>query len=198
MALADGLRQMVAGLLAAAAFLGLYFGLSLIWWAALGLAVVVYFALLLLIRRRPHASEVMLSSRVSAADIREAGQILQQSAKRIEAVLPKVPEADRNHLGEMVEHLRSIRQHVMADAQDFRSARRFIMSYLPHMVETIEGYGHLSEKAGPGHADRLAKLGATIHGFGPAIGAIDRACLENDFAALEVQVSALATQMERG
>jgi hypothetical protein len=198
MVLSDGLRQIVAGLLASAAFLALYFGLDLIWWAALGLAIAVYFALLLVIRRRPKASEIMLASRVSAADIRAADQLLGQSATRIEAVLPRVPASDRAHLDEMVGHLKSIRTHVVTDPQDFRRARRFIMSYLPNMVDTIEAYGHLSERAGPDHADRLARLGETIRSFGPAIDAIDRACLENDFDALEAEVSALATQMERG
>lgn len=198
MALPDGLRQLLAGALAALAFLGLFFGLSLVWWAALGLGVVVYFALLLVIRRRTPADEIMVSSRVSAADISAAGRALGEAAARLNATEAKVPEPDRAALADMSAHLQSIRRNVLADPQDFRSARRFVNNYLPVVVQTVEAYGTLAERAGPKHSDRLSALGGQIRSFVPVIEEIDRACLENDFAALEVQVAALATQMDRG
>ena len=109
-----------------------------------------------------------------------------------------MPAADRDALTDMAAHLRSIRDNVLSDPQDFRSARRFVNNYLPVVVQTVEAYGTLARRAGPKHGDRLQALGDQIRSFGPVIEEIDRACLENDFAALEVQVAAIATQMDRG
>ncbi|KAJ56753.1 hypothetical protein ACMU_07390 [Actibacterium mucosum KCTC 23349] len=198
MKLPDGPRQILAGVLAAVVFLALYFGISLVWWAALGLGIIVYFALLLVVGRRTPADEVMLSSRVSAADVKSAGTALQDAANRLAGVAETAPQTDRAALVEMADHLRSIRENVLADPQDFRSARRFVNNYLPVVVQTVEAYGALARRAGPKHGDRLQALGTQIRSFGPVIEEIDRACLENDFAALEVQVAALATQMDRG
>lgn len=199
MALPDGFRQVLAGLLAALVFLGLYFGLALIWWVALPLAAVAYFALLLVIPRRKPLDEVMLSTSVSAADLRAATQALHSSAGRIEAVVEDVPEREAEALVAMAADLRSIRTHMLADPQDYRAARRFVVNYLPVVVSTVEGYANLSGKANkPEFRERLDELGASIRGFAPAIEKIDAACLSNDFDALEAEVSALATQLKRG
>lgn len=199
MALADGVRQIVAGLLAAAAFLALYFGLSLVWWVALALAVAIYFALLLVIPRRPPLEEVMLSTSVSAADLRAATQALGQAATRIETVVDDVPDREGEALVAMAADLRSIRTHMLADPQDYRAARRFVVNYLPVVVSTVEGYAKLVPQAAkPEFRDRLDELGQSIRSFAPAIEKIDAACLSNDFDALEAEVAALATQLKRG
>lgn len=198
MRLPDGPRQILAALVAAGAFLGLYFGLSLVWWLALGLAVVVYGALLLVIGRRTPADEIMLGARVSAADLANASAALSQSAARLSNAAERAPEADRAEIEAMAGHLRSIRDKVASDPEDFRNTRRFLTSYLPHLVTTVEGYADLARQAKGSNAERLAAIRQNITEFGPVLERIDQACLENDFAALEVQVDVLATQMKRG
>lgn len=197
MAVADGFRQILAGLLAAAVFLGLYLWAALVWWAALGLAAVGYFALLLLIPRRKPLDEVMLTDRVTAQDIARAVQALNSAATRLKAAAGAAPASDRAELAQMSDHVLSIRDLVKADPNDYRTARRFVDYYLPQIVETVEAYVALAKLARGGNEARLADLGTQIRSFGPVVQKINQACIDNDFAALEAQVSALGFQMKR-
>ena len=197
MGLPDSVRPFLAAAVAAGAFIGLYFGLSLVWWAALGLAVLVYGALLLLIPRRKPLDEVMLTSQVSAQDIAKASAALSTAAARLKTAAGAAPDPDRPALAEMAEHVLSIRDLVAADPNDYRLARRFIDYYLPQIVETIETYVTLAKRSRGENAARLADLSTRIRSFGPVIAKIDQACLDNDFAALEAQVDALGFQVKR-
>jgi hypothetical protein len=197
MQLADGVRQVVAGLLAASLFLALYLGASLVWWLALGLAVLAYGALLLLIRRRPRTDEVMLAERVSQADLDAAAASLARAAERLRAASLAAPAGDRADLATMAAHVQSIRELILADPNDYRMARPFVGFYLPRMVETVETYVSLAKRSHGTEQDRLAELGERIRAFGPVVQKIDRACLENDLNALEAEVEALGFQMKR-
>lgn len=198
MRLPDGMRQVVAGVLAAVVFLGLYFGLLLQAWLAGVLAALAYFAFLLVIARRMPLSELMLSDRVSAADVDTAGRALAEAARRVGRAAETAPEADRTGLIELQAHLASIREQVLADPADYRSAQRFITSYLPRMVESVEGFAALARRVQGPDVSRLAPLRDGLATYREAVARIDRACLENDFTALEAEIDALAFQVRRG
>ena len=198
MQLPDGPRQILAGVLAAAAFLGFYFGLSMVWWGAFVLALVVFGAVLLMVPRRPNADEVVLSGTTTEADIQAAGKLMDAAAKRLETAGEVLPGPDQKTVETLTGYVRSIRDHVLNDPEDYRRARRFINSYLGTMVNTVERYADLTRKAKGRHEDRLAPMSQQIESFVPALQKIDAACLENDFIALESQVEALAVQMKRG
>ena len=197
MGLADGVRQIVAGVLASAAFLALFLTAGLVWWVALGLAAVVYFALLLIIPRRKPLTEVMVSDQVSAQDIARAASALTEAATRLEAAANQAPQADRAGLTDMAKHLKSVRELVKADPRDYRQTKQFITYFLPMIVTTVEAYVGLAKLATDDNAARLAELGAMIETFVPVVRKIDQACIENDFTALEAQVSALQFQLKR-
>lgn len=197
MGLADGVRQIVAGVLASAAFLALFLTAGLVWWVALGLAAVVYFALLLIIPRRKPLTEVMVSDQVSAQDIARAALALTEAATRLEAAANQAPQADRAGLTDMAKHLKSVRELVKADPRDYRQTKQFITYFLPMIVTTVEAYVGLAKLATDDNAARLAELGAMIETFVPVVRKIDQACIENDFTALEAQVSALQFQLKR-
>lgn len=195
--LPDGPRQILAGLIAAAGFLGLYLGLSLVWWAALPLAALTYFALLLVIRRKPPATEVMVGERVSQADLSQAAAALLAASQRLGQAAAQAPEADRGDLETMASHVLSIRTLIQADPNDYRMARQFIDYYLPRIVEAVESYVALAKLSHTTPDPRLAELGARIRGFGGVVEKIDRACIANDFDALESEVEALGFQLKR-
>lgn len=198
MALGETTRQVVAGLLAALAFLGLYLGLTLVWWVAFVAALAVYGATLLVFPRKKRADETMLSAQVSEADLIAAGQSMTAAATRLEAAMDRVPGDEQGTIAALLTHVTSIRDQVTQDPDDYRRARRFISSYLGNMVDTVERYADLAQKSRGRHPERLAPLAAQIHDFVPALEKIDTACLENDFRALESQVDALAMQLKRG
>lgn len=197
MGLYDGPRQIVAGVLAAMVFLGLFFGVTLVWWLALILGAVTYGALLLIIPKRRRADEIQLGARVSAADMQNAGAALLEHARTLETTLDKLPELDAQAVGEMAAHIRSIRDNVLRDPDDYRLTRRFISTYLPNVVQTVETYADLAARTTGEQAERLSHLGAQIRGFNKVVEDIDRACIENDLAALESEVDALGAQLNR-
>ncbi|MEM8729989.1 MAG: 5-bromo-4-chloroindolyl phosphate hydrolysis family protein [Pseudomonadota bacterium] len=197
MTLAEVPRQILAGGLASAAFLSLFFGLQLNVGVSLALAVVVYGAFLLLIRRRPTLAEQIVDTRISRADIKASADALNDAAERITDAAEAVPSSERHTLERMGELLRAIRDHVYEDPQDYRSTRRFVQAYLPTIIESIEGYARLSRQSRGAQSARLASLGARIQTYLPLLEQIEHACLENDFAELEAQVDALATQLDR-
>ena len=197
MSLPDGPRQILAAVLASAAFLALFFPAGLLWWVALGLAALLYFGFLLVIPRRKLMSEVMLTDEVSAADIARATDALTNAAYRMNEAAKLAPAADRDGLTDMAKHLTSIRELIRADPKDYRQTKQFISYFLPMIVNTVESYVALAKLAQGGNAARLSELGATIKGFAPVVQKIDQACLDNDFAALEAQVFALQFQLKR-
>lgn len=197
MTMPDGPRQIIAALVASGVFLGLFFPAALVWWAALGLAAVVYFALLLNIPRHKELNEVMLSDRVSAPDIAKAVATLTGAITRLDVMAKMLPKEDDLDLASMSRHLASIRELIKADPTDYRQTKQFISYFLPMIVTTVESYGGLVRLAQGENAARLAELGAVIKGFVPVVQKIDQACIENDFTALEAQVSALQFQLKR-
>lgn len=198
MRLPDGPRQILAAVLAGGAFLALFFLAQLVWWLAFALAAAVYLALLLMVRRQRPAEEIMLAARVSAADIHRAAAGMDAAAARLANAAKEAPEADATLIEGMAARVRSIRNHVANDPEDYRRTRRFITSYLPNMVDSVERYARLAGQARGSHVERLAALRESIRGYGPTLERIDRACLENDFDALEVEVDVLTAQMKRG
>ena len=197
MQIADGPRQILAALLASATFLALFFPAGFVWWLALGLAVMVYFALLLVIPRRKPLDEVMVGDQVSAADIARATDALTNAAYRMNEAAKTAPLIDRMGLQDMSKHLSSIRELIKADPKDYRQTKQFISYFLPLIVTTVESYVGLAKLADGVNADRVAELGSMIKGFVPVVQKIDQACIENDFVALEAQVSALQFQLKR-
>lgn len=194
--LPDLLRQVLAGLIAAAAFVGLYLGARLVWPLALGLSAVVLIACLLIVRRRPALSEQMLGDRVSALDVQKALAVLDDATQRLTTATARAPESDRSDLERMTAHIRSIRAEIARDPADLRRARRFTGFFLPQIVQTVEAYVDLAARAKGQSAARLAELGQRIRDWGPAVERIDQACMGSDLIALEAQIDALGFQMK--
>jgi 5-bromo-4-chloroindolyl phosphate hydrolysis protein len=193
----DGARQIIAAALASAAFLALFFPAGLVWWVALGLAALVYFALLLIIPRRRPLEEVMVADQVSAQDIARAAEALTNAVTRLDSAAKSAPATDQAGLADMSSHLTSIRDLIKADPKDYRQTRQFVSYFLPMIVTTVEAYVGLAKLSAGENAARLAELGGMIKTFVPVVQKIDQACIENDFAALEAQVSALQFQLKR-
>ena len=197
MTLPDGPRQIIAALLAAGVFLALYFKAKLLWLVAFPLAAVAYGAFLLIIRRRRLLSEVVLSDRVTAADIAAGQAALDEALRR----LARAEAADaelKDDLAALGVELRSIRTQIGDDPADFRIARRFIVSFLPKLIGNVESYVSLSAAATGPARDRLAPLRDGIRAYRPIVARIAQAGLENNFRALEAEIDALGIQLKRG
>lgn len=199
MQLDDNLRHPLAGVAAAAAFLLLYFGLALVWWAALPAAAIVYLAMLLLVERKPPPERRMLTPDVSEADFQEATALLRAAAERFHRLAREAERMDRLTFEELASLLTRILEHHEKDPRDLRHTRRLIRHDLPRMVETAEAYVDLNRRAGasrnPEFAERLSVLRGRLDGYAPALARVEKACLENDFMALEVETEVLSEQL---
>ncbi len=195
MTLPETHRQLVAGGAAALVFLALYFGATLKALVAGGLAALVFIALLVLIRRTPPPDTVFVADGVTAADLDAATRAIAAAAARLAAAARTAPESNVAAFSRMADILARISAHHARDPRDLRHTRRFLRHDLPRLVETSESFVDLSSRAGPADAARLAALAERIQGFVPALERIDRACLENDFHALEVEVDVLSGQL---
>lgn len=197
MKLDEPLRQLVAGLLASAAFLFFYFPLALVLWAAAALALLVYGGALIAIGRRPPPARRWLADGVSEADLNAALMALREAARRLERADAAAPAPQRGDYAALARLVERIAGHHRRDPTDLKHTRRFVRHDLPRMVETVEGYVDLSRRAAGVEPERLAELGRMIAVYRPALEKIDRACLENDFAALEIETEVLSEQLVR-
>lgn len=198
MTLPDGPRQILAALLAAGVFLALFFPAQIVWQAALPLAILAYAAFLLIIRRRRPLSEVVLSDRVTAADIAAAQGALDEALRRLTVAAAASDPDLQKDLAAIAGELRSIRAQIADDPADFRIARRFIVTFLPKLVENVESYVSLAAIATGSARDRLPRLREGIRAYHPTVARIAQAGLENNFRALEAEIDALGFQLRRG
>jgi len=185
MELPETQRQVVAGGAASLVFLGSFFGLSLVWWLSVVLALAVFAAVLLIVGRRK-----------TRADLNQAIDALTGASARMRRLAMGARGADRQHFTRMAELFEAIRGHHQEDPRDYRHTRRFIRHDLPRIVDTAEKYVDLARKATGENRERVATLGERIRSFTPVLEKIDQACLENDFMMLEVQVDVLGHQLE--
>lgn len=197
--LPDWLRHGLATLAAVLAFLGLYLGLSLMTWAALGLAAAVYGALLLVLPARRDLSRVFIAPRVSEADLRAARAALSAAETRLTALAAEAdPQADRDLLLAFAAKIGELDRVLASDPGDVVILRRFIGVHLPRMVESVESYQRLRRSASDAAiAERLQALREVLETYPDKVGALTRAALGNDLLALEVEVDVLARQLNR-
>jgi 5-bromo-4-chloroindolyl phosphate hydrolysis protein len=192
-------RQILAGLLAAGAFSGVYLGLSLVWWAALLVGVAVYAAGLLLIERVPEDTEVYVYANLTQADINAAVQQCTQAAAQLRTA-SKANRIDANTavaLEKMAQLVESIGSNYQQDARDLKYSRNFTHYYLPKILELVKDYVSLSERTVTESSQaRLQQVGNVIRGYLPNVQTIYNACLENDFEKLELETSVLGDVMK--
>ncbi|SEB03963.1 5-bromo-4-chloroindolyl phosphate hydrolysis family protein [Rubrimonas cliftonensis] len=184
----------LAGVAASAAFLGLYLGAGLAWWAALGLGAAVYAGAVLVIPHRRQAFGIARAEGVTEADLRAALAQLAEAQERMARLAERAQGDDASAFRRMADLLGRIRDHHKSDPDDLRLSRRFLRSYLPRMLDSSEAYVDLAARADAG-AGRLAVVGGRVRGFVPALERIERACVENDMTALEVEVEVLGEQI---
>lgn len=192
------MRHAAATGAAIAAFLAMYFGLSLAVWAALALAVCVYAALLLLIPARPEAAEPFDAEAARAADLREAHAQLRGAAARLRGGAKTAPRPEDKALAEtLAGRVEELDRILSEDPSHLKVLRRFAKVFLPRMTENFDSWLRLARSSDPALAPRIAALRGRIEAYPEAVGSVIRAALGDDLMALEAEVEALSQQIER-
>lgn len=193
-------RQIVAGLLASGVFALVYIVLALKWLPALGIAVAVYIAMLLLIQRAPEDHERYIYENLTQHDLDKAVNACRQTAKKLQRVSHSTKRLDgetatsMEKLAQLVDH---IADNYQEDPRDLKHSLSFVKHYLPRLNTIVDHFASLSSKAlTPDSQQRLAKIGQAIRHYVPHFQSIYDACLENDFKKLEFETSVLGDVME--
>ena len=138
---------------------------------------------------------------VARDDWQVALDALAGARRELAALAAEAPVAERPMIERMADLVGAIRLHHEANPGHVSRTRSFVRHTLPRMVAAVAGYVDLARRADtrhePGHDARLAAVSRQLRGFVPVLEKIDRACVEDDLMALEVNVEVLNEQLGR-
>jgi len=193
-------RSLSAGFVAVAAFAAVYFQIELILLAQLALsgiaAIGAYVATNLLIERKREDHEVTLAAGVTLADQKAAVAKCKEAAETLESLAreSQLREDMRETIGRLATLLRAIASNYEDDPNDVRHSRALVNRHIDALLGIVAQYVGLSRRAMSEHDEqRLEQVREQVRGFVPHLEAIHEACLDNDFAELEVQTATLGT-----
>lgn len=145
------------------------------------------------------ARDAPLPPGVSADDHRAALDALDDARRQLGSLAVEAPPGDAATIARMAALVEAIGRHHRASPGHVARTRTFVRHTLPRMVEAVAGYVDLARRALPGTSDeRLAEVSRRLADFVPVLENIDRACLDDDLTALEVNVEVLDEQLGRG
>jgi hypothetical protein len=122
---------------------------------------------------------------------------LDAAAAELQDLSRKAPMPDRPLFARMAELMGRIRDHHIQNPDHTRGTDKFRKHVIGRMVTSIADYVRLAAQSGPDQKDRLAAISTQLEEFVPVLEKIDRACLENDITALEINVEVLNEQLDR-
>ncbi len=134
------------------------------------------------------------------ADMKKASQAIDAAIERLTVAMekPMISPNDKKNISNISKHLKSIGDQVSQDPKDYKLARKFIFNYMESIVKTVEDYTDLVLRARGTKAGRMKELAGQIADFATNVQELDEKCTENDFSALESEISATKFQVERG
>lgn len=166
-------------------------------WPAFALAAFTYFGLLWALAPRVTPRGAELPPGLSREEYAAALDALATARRELSALVVLAPHDDVAMIRRMGELVEAIRRHHVASPAHVARTRSFVRHTLGRMVAAVAGYVDLSKRAGPDRDERLAAVARQLAGFLPVLEKIDRACVENDLLALEVNVEVLNDQLGR-
>ena len=158
--------------------------------AALATFVIVWLALI------PRRGAKKPAARRIGEEEQAVGE-LDDAAKRLDQLSREAPVPDRPLFRHMSELMGEIRDHHRKNPAHAELTRKFRKHVVGRMVEAVQNYVELAARVGRDQKDRLSQISTQLEGFVPVLEKIDRACLDNDLMALEINVEVLNEQLNR-
>jgi len=187
-------RQLVAGGLASAIFLGLFFGANLVWWVPLLLSAVAFVGVLLALPKLRSADQVEVADGITQAELDQAINMCREVAAELESLSQeaKLSREIADAFQRLAEIVSDIAEDFIRDPRDIRYSRGLIDHHLGAVREIARRYVQLRKARLNEEGDRrLGDVRARILGYVGQFDAIYHACLANDFRQLEVSTAAL-------
>lgn len=165
---------------------------------SLGLGVFAYLAVLAALWPRRRGLKVgPLPQGVDRQDFELAMERLAIGAQRLRTFVHQAPPSDGPLFERMAGLLDLIREHHAANPGHVTLTRTFIRHTLKRMLDSVSDYIDLAGRSGPDQQERLAEISRGFEEYVPVLEKIDKACLDNDLTALEINVEVLNEQLDR-
>ena len=127
----------------------------------------------------------------------QAIEQLDKAAEQLGKLSREAPVPDRPLFTRMADLMGRLRDHHIQNPDHARVTDKFRKHVIGRMVDSVAGYVRLATQAGPEQKERLAAISSQLEEFVPVLEKIDRACLDNDITALEINVEVLNEQLDR-
>lgn len=191
-------RKILAGVLAIGVFIALFGVLKMRNWMPFVVAGAVWGFVILAtakppIRKGPGGAK----DRAGRKEEDQAISLLDQAAKRLRRLARRAPDNDIALFRRMADLFQTLKDHHIANPAHVVLTRKFRKHVIGRMLATVEDYIAIAKRAGPDQQERLAQISEQMGEFIPILERIDKACLENDLTALEVNVEVLNEQLNR-
>lgn len=131
-----------------------------------------------------------------AEEVRAVSE-LDEAASRLQRMARQAPAPDRPLFRRLADLMGQIRDSHQLNPGHAELTRKFRKHVVGRMVGAVASYVELTRRAGRDEKDRLAAISSQIEEFVPVLERIDRACLDNDLMALEINVEVLNEQLNR-
>ncbi|MEO1494857.1 MAG: 5-bromo-4-chloroindolyl phosphate hydrolysis family protein [Pseudomonadota bacterium] len=190
--------KIVAAIAAIAVFVLLVWALRMRNWMPFAIAGATYLGVLMgtwPIRRK--ARPVTLPDEIAREDFELALGSMTNGIARFREAAREGLAVDRPMFRQMAKLVKSIRTHHEANPLHAQRTRTFVRNTLPRIVDAVGTYLELRKRAGTDHYRRLSDVSRQMQAFVPVLEKIDRACVENDVMALEINVEVLNEQLDR-
>jgi hypothetical protein len=199
MRLKETWRQLLAGVLAAATFTLVHLFFDIQWLPALGIALAIYIASLLLIERAPEDDEVYLHENLTQYDLDKAVLYCRQAAKKLQHIsgMSHIDSSTAQAMKSLSSLINHIADNYKDDPRDLKHSLSLVNHYLPRLLSIVQSFETLSNKSLTRESQhRLRHIGEQIRDYVPHFQSIYNACLENDFKRLELETGVLGDVMK--
>lgn len=135
-----------------------------------------------------------------AAEMSEQERAVEEldlAAGKLEDMARQAPAPDRPLFLRLAELMTQIRDSHRLNPGHAGLTRKFRRHVVGRMVGSVASYVDLARRTGQDQKDRLAAISSQLEEFVPVLEKIDRACLDNDLMALEINVEVLNEQLNR-
>ncbi len=154
-----------------------------------------YAALLMALWPRSASLENRARSSLPEA-AQDAVNRLQAAADRLEAVSRNARHIDADLVRGVATRLLRLRQHHESNPDHVETTGPFVRVTLGHIVSAVGEYADLAGRLGPDQRERLGPVETELSGLLEPLERIEQACIDNDLAALEANMSALSSQLK--
>ncbi len=188
-------RELLSGGLSLGVYLGMEWGLTLVWWVDVTAALLTYGALHLVIARKKEADEIQARGlSLTQAELHAKVNNGLDMARQFAALAKTIPQSPMAPvLQDISQVVEQIFNHFLDDPSDYRKVFAFVDNDISLGLKLAEFYTKYSQTPGLGSEEQqmLQDKEKVIHKFLEGCQQCYRKCLEDDFQEFDLHADYL-------